>query len=57
MCIRDRLEGDLYGEYTLSAFEEYDHGFDFYAPQTYTCLLYTSYQDELPERARKLRKF
>ena len=31
-----RLEGDLYGEYTLSAFEEYDHGFDFYAPQTYT---------------------
>lgn len=31
-----RLEGDLYGEYTLSAFEEHDHGFDFYAPQTYT---------------------
>ncbi|MFR0949472.1 MAG: hypothetical protein ACLSFT_02160 [Ruminococcus callidus] len=20
----------------MSAFEEYDHGFDFYAPQTYT---------------------
>ena len=30
-----RLEGDLYGDYELKPFREFDHGFDFYAPQTY----------------------
>ena len=29
------LDGALEGDYTLSEFQEYDHGFDFYAPQTY----------------------
>lgn len=29
------LTGSLEGEYQLSPFQEYDHGFDFYAPQTY----------------------
>lgn len=30
-----RLDGDLYGTNRLGAFQEFDHGFDFYAPQTY----------------------
>ena len=30
-----RLEGDLYGDYELKPFREFDHGFDFYAPQTF----------------------
>lgn len=30
------LEGDFKGEYSLKDFREYDYGFDFYAPQTFT---------------------
>ena len=30
-----RLEGDLYGDYELKPFREFDHGFDFYAPQSF----------------------
>lgn len=30
-----RLTGAVDGTYALSEFQEYDHGFDFYAPQTY----------------------
>lgn len=29
------LDGSITGEYSLSEFHEYDHGFDFYAPQTF----------------------
>lgn len=30
------LTGDYAGEYALGAFTEYDYGFDFYAPQTFS---------------------
>lgn len=29
------VSGEIFGDYTLGAFEEWDYGFDFYAPQTF----------------------
>ena len=29
------IRGDIQSQYSLEKFEEYDHGFDFYAPQTF----------------------